>query len=84
MWARQPDPIRVALSLGSAGSRAFGQGIAIGKDWCWSLDDARFPTFEEQRRAQLLNQAARAPVQSCRFSYMCEDAKRMQFVVSQA
>ncbi|CAE7611813.1 Sec61b [Symbiodinium natans] len=32
-------------------------GNQVQYEWCWSLDDARFPSFEEQRYAQLLNQA---------------------------
>ncbi|CAE7516158.1 Nup155 [Symbiodinium necroappetens] len=44
-----------SLTSGTAPGGATGSRIQY--DWCWSLDDARFPTFEEQRRAQLLNQA---------------------------
>eukprot|EP00439_Symbiodinium_sp_Y106_P012429 s4553_g1.t2 len=44
-------------SLTSGAASGGVTGSRIQYDWCWSLDDARFPTFEEQRRAQLLNQA---------------------------
>ncbi|CAE7580561.1 NUP155 [Symbiodinium sp. KB8] len=40
-------------SLASGTAPGGATGSRIQYDWCWSLDDARFPTFEEQRRASL-------------------------------
>ena len=64
-------PIRQATRSNTPGSRllivhllpllhVFDFSDVLLKEWCWSLDDARFPSFEEQRYAQLLNQAAKA------------------------